>query len=79
MKGKDLLKTLTDLFEEHPEYLEHEVAQQDCFSSPYAFIPNNIYIGTYYETENGGFLDKEEVNPEDEILKEFPVVVIENF
>ena len=79
MKLKKLIKNLNKLVKENPEAADYEVAQQDCFSAPLAFTGTNPYIGHYYETESSGYLDKDDVDDDEEITEDYPVVVIESF
>ena len=80
MKFRELLADMQKLAEERPETLDYEVAQQDCFSSPYAFTGTNVYVGHYYETEVGGYLNKEDADESgNEVEADFPAVVIESF
>ena len=77
---RELITALEALIEANPECVDYKVAQQDCFSEPRAFADcMNVYIGTYYETESGGYLDKDDVEDDEEIEEEFPVVVVESF
>ena len=78
MKFKELLANMNKLAEENPELLNLEVVQQDCFSAPNAYSGTNVYVGHFYETEDGeGFLNPKDT--EDEIAENYPVIVIESF
>ena len=79
MKLKQLIENLNKMVEECPDSANYEVAQQDCFSAPLAFTGTNAYIGHYYETESSGYLDKDDVDDDEEVSDDYPVVVIESF
>ena len=77
MKTNELIAALQFIVDECPEAGDYEVAQQSCFDTPNAYTGSRPYVGTYYGTEGGGFLDEDDLD--DELTETFPVVVIEAF
>lgn len=79
MKLADFIKQLNAIVAAQPEAADFEVVQQDCLSSPQAYTGSSPYIGHYYGTDCGGYLNPDDADEDDPITEDYPAIVIEAF